>query len=367
MGVQRMTDDLDMAGHHIVDWRYLEDLPSGGATTGQALVWNGTSWAPGTVTSGGGTGLVDSVFGRTGDVLAAAGDYTVDQISDAEATAAVDWANTTITLAGLTLKYSGDDYITLSFVDADDNLLAYFRYSYPDDWLEVSPMLKGTSFWATGSMITDTIAESTTDAGVTIDGLLVKDGLIAWDGVDKTGSSLADLATKSHTVLSDIGTNTHAQIDTHVASTSNPHSVTADQVLPSQTSNSGKVLKTNATTASWVLLDAAIEIAFDGGGATLTVDSKGDYTVPYDMTITGWDLLADQSGSVEIGVWKDSYANYPPTIADVLLSPSITTATKNQASSLSHALTKGDILRFNVNSVTTIQRVTLALKGTRSA
>ena len=38
-----------------------------------------------------------------------------------------------------------------------------------------------------------------------------------WAQIDKTVSSLADLTTKSHTVLSDIGSNTHPQIDTHIA------------------------------------------------------------------------------------------------------------------------------------------------------
>jgi len=51
-----------------------------------------------------------------------------------------------------------------------------------------------------------------------------------WAQVDKTISSIADMTTKSHTLLSDIGTNTHAQVDTHVSSTSNPHSATLDQV-----------------------------------------------------------------------------------------------------------------------------------------
>lgn len=35
-----------------------------------------------------------------------------------------------------------------------------------------------------------------------------------WAGIDKTVSSIADITTKSHTALSDIGTNTHAQLDT---------------------------------------------------------------------------------------------------------------------------------------------------------
>jgi hypothetical protein len=49
---------------------------------------------------------------------------------------------------------------------------------------------------------------------------------------DSTTPSGIKWASVDHTTLSNIGTNTHAQIDTHIASTSNPHSVTIAQVSP---------------------------------------------------------------------------------------------------------------------------------------
>ncbi|MGO4883081.1 MAG: beta strand repeat-containing protein [Bryobacteraceae bacterium] len=46
-------------------------------STNQVLQWNGSQWAPGTVSGG---GAVSSVFGRTGAVTAQSGDYTLSQV-----------------------------------------------------------------------------------------------------------------------------------------------------------------------------------------------------------------------------------------------------------------------------------------------
>jgi hypothetical protein len=112
-------------------------------------------------------------------------------------------------------------------------------------------------------------------------------------------------------------------------------------------------------------------IAIDGGGQAITTGVKGDIVVPFDCTIQGWTLIADQSGSIVIDVWKDTYANYPPTIADTIAGsekPTISSATKGQDLSLSTwtlAVTAGDIIRFNVDSCTSITRATLVIQAVK--
>lgn len=78
--------------------------------------------------------------------------------------------------------------------------------------------------------------------------------------------------------------------------------------------------------------------------------------------------MADQSGSIVIDIWKDTYANFPPTDADSITSatpPTISAAQKSQDATLTSwtkAIAAGDILAFNVDSCSTITRVVLVLK-----
>lgn len=135
----------------------------------------------------------------------------------------------------------------------------------------------------------------------------------------------------------------------------------------------GQVLKSGGSGANGAYADDLVSITFiiDGGGATITTGVKGDLEIPFSCTITVATLLADQSGSIVVNVWKDTFANFPPTVADKITAsapPTITTATNSKDSTLTGwttSITAGDTLRFNVDSITTIQRVTLSLKVKR--
>lgn len=114
--------------------------------------------------------------------------------------------------------------------------------------------------------------------------------------------------------------------------------------------------------------DDAIEFVIEGGGSVITTGVKGDLEIPFACTITRATLLGDQSGSIVVDIWKDTYANFPPTGADSITAsakPTISSAAKSQDSTLTGwttSISAGDILRFNVDSITTIQRATLSLK-----
>jgi hypothetical protein len=120
---------------------------------------------------------------------------------------------------------------------------------------------------------------------------------------------------------------------------------------------------------------AVVEIPYviDGGDSAIATGIRGDLPIAFNCIITEWTLVADVSGSIVIDVWKDSYGNYPPTVADTLIGagtkPTISASTKGQSSSMTGwttTLTAGDTLRFNVDSCATIKRVTLVLKCTRT-
>ena len=125
---------------------------------------------------------------------------------------------------------------------------------------------------------------------------------------------------------------------------------------------------------SYVLADSSnvVGITIDGGGSAITTGVKGDIKVPWACTIVGAQLLADQSGSIVIDVWKDTLANYPPTDADSITAsapPTLSGATNSYDTTLTGwttSIAAGDTLRFNVDSAATVTRATLQLVVTRT-
>jgi hypothetical protein len=117
---------------------------------------------------------------------------------------------------------------------------------------------------------------------------------------------------------------------------------------------------------------SAIEFIIDGGATVIETGEKGHISLPFAGEILSVELLADQAGSIVIDIWKDTYANFPPTVADTITAsakPTLSSAYKYQDETLTGwtvAFSAGDILAFNVDSVTTIERVSVVLKLKRT-
>jgi len=116
----------------------------------------------------------------------------------------------------------------------------------------------------------------------------------------------------------------------------------------------------------------SLTFIIDGAGSAITTGQKGHLEVPFACTIKQVTMLADQTGSIVVDIWKDTYANFPPTDADSITAsapPTISSAQKSQDSTLTgwtKSISAGDILAFNVDSCTTITRVTISLKVERT-
>lgn len=111
-----------------------------------------------------------------------------------------------------------------------------------------------------------------------------------------------------------------------------------------------------------------ITLVIDGGGGVLQTGITGDIEVPFACAITAVTMLADQSTTTTIDIWKDVFANYPPDNADSITAsavPTITADTNSQDTTLSGwttAVTAGDTLRFNVDANDNATRCTISLK-----
>lgn len=133
----------------------------------------------------------------------------------------------------------------------------------------------------------------------------------------------------------------------------------------------GQVLGVTGGVESWVDQVTALTWTIDEGAVPAT-GLKQWIVVPYAATIVGWYLLSDVSGSIVLDLWKDTYANYPPDVTDTITAsakPTLSSATHATDSTLTgwtKNIAANDIIGVNVDSVSTVTKVTFALLIKRS-
>ena len=142
--------------------------------------------------------------------------------------------------------------------------------------------------------------------------------------------------------------------------------------LPIATGVSGLGAGVATFLASNTAPTVALAYIIDGGVSTIATGNKFGIKVPFACTITNWTIGLNASGSIVIDIWKDTQANYPPTVADTITAaakPTVTTATTATSSTLTGwttTIAAGDWLYFNVDSVTTATWANITLTVTKT-
>jgi hypothetical protein len=115
-----------------------------------------------------------------------------------------------------------------------------------------------------------------------------------------------------------------------------------------------------------------MSIVFDGGGSALSTGTKADLTLPYRLTITGWQVMGLATGSIIIDLYKSTgsmgISAFPPTSSGKMsiggTGPFINTGISNSGTNsgwLYPTGAYGDIIRVNITSNTAITLASLAL------
>lgn len=112
----------------------------------------------------------------------------------------------------------------------------------------------------------------------------------------------------------------------------------------------------------------SIGFIIDGGGSAITTGTKQWVQVPYACTISKATATADTTGSIQIELWKDTYANFPPTSLDKISASAPVTLSSAQKSvdtaltGWTTTVTAGDFITPKVNSATGVTKVLVQLE-----
>lgn len=107
----------------------------------------------------------------------------------------------------------------------------------------------------------------------------------------------------------------------------------------------------------------SIGVTLDGSGVELTTGQKGFEALPFSGMIWGWRIEAKEVGDVVIDVWK---APGTPNLTNSICGtkPFLSTQQINQGDTsdwIETECVRGEVIGFNVQSVSGITRLTIAL------
>ena len=170
--------------------------------------------------------------------------------------------------------------------------------------------------------------------------------------------------------------NGYASLDANVKVVQEPASATA-------TPAANKIVKSQADGKlhmDWIsdnFREYLITLVVGDGVYTIQTGFKGGIAFAFSGTIIGWRIISiddnpPTSGSIEIDVLKSSYTDFPSGLQSICgtgTKPNLSSAVKNESTNLTGwttTINHGDIVAFNVVSVTNLKKVQLVLRVKRS-
>jgi hypothetical protein len=111
-----------------------------------------------------------------------------------------------------------------------------------------------------------------------------------------------------------------------------------------------------------------INYIIDGGGSAITLGKKGGVFVDFDCEVVEWAIVGTDgtTGAIIVDVNRSTYSGFPTTasIAGTELPTITATGNKGEDRTLTSwsDINAGDFIEFEVDSITTLERVTVALK-----
>lgn len=144
-------------------------------------------------------------------------------------------------------------------------------------------------------------------------------------------------------------------------------SITAGTGLTGGTiTNSGTIALANPN------ITVSVSGVFSGAGVALVAPQTSFIYVPYAGTITAATIIADQTGSAVVDVWKVPLASVPATSANSIAAsdlPTLSSAIQHTDTTLTGWTTTvnaGDVIYFHLSSASTITQLEVTLSISRA-